>query len=105
MVCGVAAPRESDVESLSVVASSTRSSQTRLAVVATTADAPTIAAVAATLSNQAPVVVVLGQEGSGLSASAMDACTHRARIPMAAGVDSLNVATAGAIALYALTPR
>ena len=45
MVCGVAAPRESDVESLSVVASSTRSSQTRLAVVATTADAPTIAAI------------------------------------------------------------
>ena len=57
------------------------------------------------LADRASVVVVLGQEGHGLSTSALDACTHRARIPMAAGVDSLNVATAGAIALYALTPR
>ena len=68
-------------------------------------DVPTIDAVAATLADRASVVVVLGQEGHGLSTSALDACTHRARIPMAAGVDSLNVATAGAIALYALTPR
>ena len=46
--------------------------------------------------------VVLGHEGDGLTAAALDACTHRARIPMAAGVDSLNVATAAALAFYEL---
>jgi tRNA G18 (ribose-2'-O)-methylase SpoU len=47
-----------------------------------------------------PVVVVVGNEGEGLSDAALDACTHRARIPMTSHVDSLNVATAAAIALY-----
>jgi tRNA G18 (ribose-2'-O)-methylase SpoU len=45
---------------------------------------------------------VIGHEGDGLSAEALAACSHRARIPMAAGVDSINVATAAAIALYEL---
>jgi len=49
--------------------------------------------------------VVLGHEGDGLSAPALDACAHRARIPMAAGVDSLNIATAAALAFYELTQR
>jgi tRNA G18 (ribose-2'-O)-methylase SpoU len=49
-----------------------------------------------------PVVVVVGNEGEGLSEAALDACTHRARIPMTPSVDSLNVATAAAIALYEL---
>ena len=49
-----------------------------------------------------PVVVVVGNEGEGLSDAALDACTHRARIPMMSHVDSLNVATAAAIALYEL---
>jgi tRNA G18 (ribose-2'-O)-methylase SpoU len=48
------------------------------------------------------VVVVVGHEGEGLSESTLDACTHRARIPMTNNVDSLNVATAAAIALYEL---
>ena len=48
------------------------------------------------------VAVVVGPEGPGLSAATMAACDHRVRIPMAAGVDSLNVATAAAIALYEL---
>ena len=48
------------------------------------------------------VVVVVGHEGDGVSADALDACTHQARIPMTAGVDSLNVATAAAIAMYEL---
>ncbi|HZE65227.1 MAG TPA: rRNA methyltransferase, partial [Sporichthyaceae bacterium] len=34
--------------------------------------------------------------------STVAATTHRARIPMAAGVDSLNVAAAAAVACYAL---
>ena len=49
-----------------------------------------------------PVVVVVGNEGDGLSEAVLDACTHRARIPMTDKVDSLNVATAAAIALYEL---
>jgi tRNA G18 (ribose-2'-O)-methylase SpoU len=43
---------------------------------------------------------VLGHEGDGLTQAALDACTHRASIPMAAAVDSINVAAAAAIALY-----
>jgi tRNA G18 (ribose-2'-O)-methylase SpoU len=46
------------------------------------------------------IAIVCGHEGEGLSSEAMAACTHRARIPMTAGVDSVNVATAAAIALY-----
>ena len=48
------------------------------------------------------VAIVAGHEGDGLSAAALDACAFTARIPMASGVDSLNVATAAAIALYEL---
>jgi len=48
------------------------------------------------------VAIVLGHEGEGLTRAALDAATMRARIPMALGADSLNVATAGAIALYEL---
>jgi tRNA G18 (ribose-2'-O)-methylase SpoU len=49
------------------------------------------------------VALLLGSEGDGLSARAMAACDLRVRIPMAAGVDSLNVAAAAAVACYALT--
>jgi tRNA G18 (ribose-2'-O)-methylase SpoU len=45
------------------------------------------------------VAVLVGAEGPGLSAAAAALATRRVRIPMAAGVDSLNVATALAIAL------
>ena len=46
-----------------------------------------------------PVVVIVGAEGPGLQAATLQAATHRASIPMASGVDSLNVATAAAVAL------
>jgi tRNA G18 (ribose-2'-O)-methylase SpoU len=46
--------------------------------------------------------VLLGSEGPGLSAAAIEAADAAVRIPMAGGVDSLNVATAGAVAFYAL---
>lgn len=48
------------------------------------------------------VALLLGSEGPGLSDEALAAADLRLRIPMAAGVDSLNVATAGAIAFAAL---
>lgn len=63
------------------------------------ADAPVLRDVAATLRGQ-QVAIVLGHEGDGLTQSALAACTHRARIAMANQVDSVNVATAAAIALY-----
>jgi tRNA G18 (ribose-2'-O)-methylase SpoU len=48
------------------------------------------------------VAIVVGHEGEGLTSGALAACDHRARIPMAPGSDSLNVAVAAAIALYEL---
>jgi tRNA G18 (ribose-2'-O)-methylase SpoU len=42
--------------------------------------------------------VLLGAEGPGLTAAAMARADRLVRIPMAAGVDSLNVATAAAVA-------
>jgi len=48
------------------------------------------------------VALLLGAEGPGLSEEALDAADVRVRIPMAAGVDSLNVATAAAVAFHAV---
>lgn len=47
--------------------------------------------------------MLLGAEGPGLSEAALARVQQWARIPMAAGVDSLNVATAGAVALAHLS--
>jgi tRNA G18 (ribose-2'-O)-methylase SpoU len=51
----------------------------------------------------ARIALLLGAEGPGLSAPARAACDHQVTIPMGAAADSLNVATAAAIFLYALT--
>jgi tRNA G18 (ribose-2'-O)-methylase SpoU len=51
------------------------------------------------------VAVVLGTEGAGLSARWTAGADLRVAIPMRAGVDSLNVAAAAAIALYVLGSR
>lgn len=48
------------------------------------------------------VALMLGAEGPGLSAAARAACDRLVTIPMAPGADSLNVATAGAVALFQL---
>ena len=48
---------------------------------------------------------VLGSEGQGLSDGALAKADVLARIPMARGVDSLNVATAAAIAFHAAFHR
>jgi len=49
--------------------------------------------------------LMLGAEGPGLSAGALAAADQHIVIPMAAGVDSLNVATAAAVAFAHLTPQ
>jgi tRNA G18 (ribose-2'-O)-methylase SpoU len=50
----------------------------------------------------AKIALLLGSEGPGLTAAARAACDRLIAIPMAAGADSLNVATAGAVALFHL---
>ena len=46
------------------------------------------------------VAILVGAEGPGLSYAAMKASDVRVRIPMSRGTDSLNVATAAALAFY-----
>lgn len=47
------------------------------------------------------VALVLGGEGAGLSEKIVEASQQRVTIPMAAPVESMNVATAGAVLIYA----
>ncbi len=46
--------------------------------------------------------VILGNEGYGLTEQSIKECDHVVMIPMAAGVDSLNVAAASAVAFWEL---
>ncbi|MEE1814699.1 TrmH family RNA methyltransferase [Streptomyces sp. NPDC004288] len=48
------------------------------------------------------VALMLGAEGDGLSTQALRAADEWVRIPMAHGVDSLNVGAAAAVAFYAV---
>jgi TrmH family RNA methyltransferase len=57
------------------------------------------------LDSMGEVVLVLGAEREGLPAEILERCEERASIPQPGGGESLNVAMAGAIALYALTPQ
>jgi len=50
------------------------------------------------------LALVLGTEGDGLSHHTLRAADLTVTIPMAGGVDSLNVAAAGAVAAWALRP-
>lgn len=49
------------------------------------------------------LALVLGSEGDGLSRAALAAADHIVTIPMRGAVDSLNVAAASAVALWAVT--
>ena len=48
------------------------------------------------------LAIVLGTEGDGLKESTIAQCDDTVKIPMARGVDSLNVAAASAVAFWAL---
>jgi tRNA G18 (ribose-2'-O)-methylase SpoU len=48
-------------------------------------------------------ILLVGNEGAGLSSELLACADHRVRIPVAAGSDSLNVAAATAVLLYALS--
>ncbi|MER5503097.1 MULTISPECIES: RNA methyltransferase [unclassified Streptomyces] len=51
------------------------------------------------------LALVFGTEGAGLTPGTLAAVDEHVRIPMDAGVDSLNVAAASAVAFYATRPR
>ncbi|MBR1422708.1 MAG: RNA methyltransferase [Ruminococcus sp.] len=48
------------------------------------------------------IAVILGTEGEGLKSETIEESDYTVKIPMANGVDSLNVAAASAVAFYAL---
>lgn len=52
-----------------------------------------------------PAALVLGAEGAGLRPLVAETCAHHIRIPIASAMESLNVSTATAIALYALSAK
>ena len=51
------------------------------------------------------LAIVLGTEGEGLAPETIAKCDYTVRIPMAHGVDSLNVAAASAVAFWELGKR
>jgi TrmH family RNA methyltransferase len=50
---------------------------------------------------KAPTLLVMGSEGRGLSEEASAACSTLVRIPMKGGAESLNVAIATGLMLFA----
>ena len=75
----------------------------RAAGMTTIALEPTAATSLRDWSPQAPTLLLLGTEGPGLSAAARNCTDTQLSIPMAHGVDSLNVAMAATVACYVLT--
>lgn len=51
------------------------------------------------------LAIVLGTEGDGLGRKTIASCDYTVKIPMSHGVDSLNVAAAGAVAFWQLTRK
>jgi tRNA G18 (ribose-2'-O)-methylase SpoU len=72
-----------------------------IAALALSDDSVDLKAFAATAPER--VALVLGTEGAGLTAEALAAADTIVRIPMAHGIDSLNVAATAAVAMYALS--
>ena len=57
------------------------------------------------LKSEERLAIVLGAEGDGLAKETIAKCDHTVKIPMSHGVDSLNVAAAGAVAFWELRVR
>lgn len=51
------------------------------------------------------LAIILGTEGDGLASATIADCDYTVKIPMAHGVDSLNVAAASAVAFWQLRAR
>ena len=57
------------------------------------------------LNSLPKLAIVLGAEGDGLANGTIAACDYTVRIPMAHGVDSLNVAAASAVAFWEMRAK
>ena len=57
------------------------------------------------LMSEEKLAIVLGTEGDGLCEDTIANCDYTVKIPMAHGVDSLNVAAASAVAFWQLGHR
>lgn len=69
------------------------------------ASASDIAEVGRSLPGTARIAIVLGSEREGLRDDTLGVIDHMVRIPMAPGIDSLNVAAAAAVACHSLLGR
>jgi tRNA G18 (ribose-2'-O)-methylase SpoU len=76
----------------------------RLLALVTGQDSVPISEVPAEVPAEGRLALLLGTEGDGLSARWREDADLSVRIPMSGGVDSLNVASAAAIACYLLAP-
>jgi tRNA G18 (ribose-2'-O)-methylase SpoU len=74
-----------------------------LAVLALTPDASAVPIDELPRHVRASAALILGAEGPGLQPRTLAEVGTRVRIPMSAGVDSLNVGAAAAVAFYALS--
>lgn len=57
------------------------------------------------LEDEPRLAIILGTEGDGLSKTTIADCDYTVKIPMSHGVDSLNVAAAGAVAFWQLAKK
>ena len=57
------------------------------------------------LKKEERLAVILGTEGDGLRPSTVKNADYTVKIPMSHGVDSLNVAAAGAVAFFCFSQR
>ncbi len=57
------------------------------------------------LIKEKKLAIVLGTEGDGLKPTTIANCDYTVKIPMSNGVDSLNVAAAGAVAFWQLSKK
>ncbi len=57
------------------------------------------------MNSEERLAIILGTEGDGLKKSTIARCDYTAKIPMENGVDSLNVAAAGAVAFWQLRKK
>lgn len=57
------------------------------------------------LRSERKLAVILGAEGDGLPDRTIDSCDYTIKIPMAHGVDSLNVAACSAVAFWELSGK
>lgn len=51
----------------------------------------------------APIVIILGNEGQGISSALLELCSHQVQIPQKGNIRSLNIAAAAAILFYEAT--